>query len=157
MNAETLHLSNIKQGDEIVTITPKNGKLKYSGILRVSEWSENHKAFRLVSERVGSKFVGILPPDGKGYYVMHSREIPHFYYSANPAHISAAKKIHARNKAKREKQQKLLNDKRLAFAPLLESYRDQEECYTFEYLSAESLEKLTLAQIETLKGWINGK
>lgn len=150
-----LNLENVKIGDEITIITPENGGFKYNGILTVSEWSEAHKAYRLKS-KTNEKYSGILPADGKGYYAMHSKKTPHFYYSANPEHIAATKKAIQKERAKREKREKLLAAKNELLSPMLESYRDSEENYTFEFLSVESLQKLSLGQIETLKKWLDG-
>lgn len=148
-----LNLENVKTGDEITTISPRNGKTVYQGLRIVGEWSENHKAFRLFAKR-DNKLIGILPPDGKGYYAMHPRKTPHFYYSANPAHIKKVKQSIKKAEKIREKKEKLLAEKRELLSPLLESYRDNEECFSFEYLSTESLEKLSIEQIKTLKKWL---
>lgn len=150
-----LNLENVKIGDEITTIRQENGKTVFQGLWIVGEWNENHKAFRLYAKQ-NNKVTSILPPDGKGYYAMHPKTIPHFFYSANPAHIKAIKKKLARISAQNDKKNKLLAEKRELFSPLLEDYHDSEECYTFEYLSTESLEKLTIAQIKKLKSWIDG-
>ena len=150
-----LNLKNVKIGDEITVITPENSGFKYNGIQIVSEWSETHKAYRLKSSRNG-KDSGILPSDGKGYYFMSKRKNPNFYYSANPEHISAAKKAIQKEKTKREEREKLLATKNKSLSPILESYQDSEENYTFEFLSVESLQKLSLGQIETLKKWLDG-
>lgn len=148
-----LNLENVKTGDEITTIRQENGKTVYHGLWTVGEWSENHKAFRLFASR-NNKITGILPPDGKGYHAMHPRKTPHFYYSANPAHIKKVKESIKKAEKTHEKKKKLLAEKRELFSPLLESYRDNEECFTFEYLSTESLERLSVSQIKTLKKWL---
>jgi hypothetical protein len=149
MDTKTLNLDNLKAGDEVVVIKP-NGSI--SGSIRVLEWSESHQGFRMNGK--DGKTIGILPKDGKGFYAMHSRETPHFYYSANPIHIKKAKKaIHQAAKLK-ETKEKLLAEKRELISPLLETYRDSEECYDLEYLPPETLERLTVKQLKTFVSWL---
>ena len=144
-----LNLENLKSGDEVVVIKPDE---TISGSIRVLEWSEHHKAFRMNGK--DGKTIGILPKDGKGFYAMHPRETPRFYYSANAVHIEKAKKIIQKAAKEKAIKEKLLAEKRELFSSLLESYRDNEECFTFEYFPTESLEKLTIAQLKKLKSWL---
>jgi hypothetical protein len=120
MTTEELHLDNIQTGTEIVTITPNGKGFKYGMIKVVGDYSENHKKWRLrfPNETRGS---GLLPNDGKGYYAMHSREVPHFYYSANPKHIQAAKKEHERARIKREREEQETKEKLAEFKQKLDN------------------------------------
>lgn len=103
MTTKELHLDNIQSGMEIVTIIPQSNGFKYGTIKVVGDYSDNHEKWgvRFPNETRDS---GLLPNDGEGYYAMHSREVPHFFYSANPKHIKAAKKAHeqARKEVERE-------------------------------------------------------
>lgn len=148
---KNLQLENLKIGDEVVTFSAKNHE--YGCILKIKEWSEGHNGFVLVSQL--GKTHGILPKDGKGYYAMHhSREKPHFYYSANPKHLKAAKKKHERAKILREKKEAILEQKRKLISPILESYTDSEEGYRFDFLSTDDLLRLSTKQIEMLVSWL---
>lgn len=151
---KNLNLENLKEGDEVVVIfvNPRRNRdgAKYHGPYKVIlDMGGNFRLDSGARERI--------PKDGKGYYAMHSRETPHFYYSANPKHLAAARKERNKSLAKEKKKRDLLSQKRAAFSPLLEEYTDKEECYSFEYLSTDSLERLTLKQIETLKKWLAPK
>lgn len=148
-----LNLENLKIGDEITTVKNNNGKLEYAGIFIIKEWSEKHKGF-ILKNRL-QKTLGVLPSDGKGYYFMSKRIAPDYYYSANPIHIKAAKKRIEKSLKAENLKQKLLNAKKELYSSLLESYRDNEECYSFEYLSTDSLERLTIPQLKKLKGWLS--
>lgn len=150
-----LNLENIKIGDEITTIRNENGKTLYQGLWIVSEWSEKHGGFRLIAKR-NDKLVGILPKDGKGYYAMHSREKPHFYYSANPAHIKKAKESIKRAEKAREKKEKLRADKLAIIHCFSEEYHDKEEG-SFPMVSIDTLERLSFAQLKKLKSWLDGE
>ncbi len=79
---------------------------------------------------------------------------PDFHWSTNPTHIKAAKKQQERVAKAEEKKQKLLAQKRKLISPLLETYRDQEECYDLEYLPPETLERLTVEQLKTFLSWL---
>ena len=116
-----LQLENIKTGDEICTIM-KDGKS--GSIYTVGEFSDLHKKYRLMR---GSKSVGLLPPDGLGYFAMHKREaVPHFYYSKNPAHIAQVKQDIANaeklKKTKEDQNRKLLKELSSEIDALLSKY-----------------------------------
>lgn len=147
-----LNLENLKVGDEVTAIfvnprSTRDGR-KYSGPKKII-WDEKAQAFRTVS-KVGE----LIPKDGKGYFFMSKRITPDYYFSANPKHLAAARKARDKSLAKEKKKNDLLAKKRAALSPLLEEYTDSEEGYSFEYLGAESLEKLSISQIETLKKWL---
>jgi hypothetical protein len=148
-----LNLENLKKGDEVTTLRVENGKTEFRGILIVGEWSEQHGRFLLMSPRTG-KVACTLPVDGVGYDFMSRRENPDFFYSANPAHIRKAKTKIARAQKIREKKENLLAAKRKIICNFCESYRDNEECYSFEYVPPETLERLTVEQLETLASWL---
>lgn len=148
---KNLNLENLKVGDEVVSIfvdksRNRDGR-KYGRVAKILGWS---------AERNKWQASGMLyiPLDGKGYYAMHSKETPHFYFSANPVHIKAAKKEQSRLDAKIQKQEKLLRAKKELLAPILSDYQDSEESYGFDYLSEDALERLTIRQIKTLVGWL---
>lgn len=146
-----LNLDNLKAGDNvaIVFVNPSHNRdnAKYCGPKKVvSDEKGNLRTISLTGE--------IVPKDGKGYFFMSKRIKPDYFFSANPVHIKAAKKQQSRISAKIQKTEKLLAEKRELFSSLLESYRDNEECFTFEYLPTESLEKLTIAQLKKLKSWL---
>lgn len=151
-----LNLENLKIGDEIVIITPKGNKLEYGWIHTVRGVDPVSKRWRF---GVGS--AGTIPPDGKGYNAMHSREIPHFYYSANPIHIQKAKEFHEKARIKREKEE-TEKARRMSLAlpigDLLKTeYYDSEECYQLDStvdIAEILVSKLTDEQIMTLKGWL---
>lgn len=125
MTTEELHLDNIQTGTEIVTIKPKNGEIQWGAIKVVGDYSELHKKWRLRFPGE-NKDSGLLPNDGKGYYAMHSRDVPHFYYSANPEHIRAAKESHEKARIKREREEQKTKEKLGEFeqklADLLKEY-----------------------------------
>lgn len=152
-----LNLENLKVGDEVVTIHPKDNS--YGRISKIKEWQEGFKRFLLVS--IEGKSVGAMPKDGAGYYFMSKREKPDFYYSANPEHIKKAKAIHKKANAeyerRKKREKKLFDQKKKLLDPILESYHDNEECYSFEFLSMDDLQKLSPQQIKTLVTWIKGK
>ena len=97
-----LQLHKITEGALICTIKA-NGSA--GSIFKVGAFSELHGKYRLVSTRTG-KHMGLIPTDGAGYYAMYSRDRPHFFYSANPEHISKAQKaIEVAQKKQQEKEQ----------------------------------------------------
>ena len=150
-----LNLENLKAGDEVTVIfvNPSHNRdgRKYSGPKKVV-WDEKSQCLRTIS-MTGDK----IPLDGKGYFFMSKRVNPDYYFSANPEHLKAAKRANSRIKAKEKKKNDLLSEKRSALSPLLSSYDGDEENYSFEYLSTDSLERLTIKQIETLKNWLAAK
>jgi hypothetical protein len=146
-----LNLENLKAGDEVAVIfvNPRGTRdgIKYSGPKKVV--LDEKGQFRTISQ-IGE----IVPKDGKSYFFMSKRITPDYYFSANPKHLAAARKERDKRLAREQKKNDLLAKKRAALSPLLEEYTDREEGYSFEYLSAESLEKLSISQIETLKKWL---
>ncbi len=146
-----LNLENLKAGDEIVAIFvnpshTREGK-KYGKVCTILGKDP-------IREEWLTHGLAKISLDGKGFFAMSRRIKPDFYWSANPVHIKAAKKQEEKASKIREKKEKLLAEKRELLSPLLESYRDNEECFSFEYLSTESLEKLSISQIKTLKKWL---
>ncbi len=85
---------------------------------------------------------------------MRKRINPDFYWSTNPTHIKAAKKQQERAAKTEQRKQKLLAEKRKLISPLLETYRDNEECYNLEYIPPETLERLTVKQLKTFVSWL---
>lgn len=82
-----LQLDKITEGVLICTIKPDGST---GSLFKVGAFSELHGKYRLVSVSTG-KHIGLIPTDGVGYYAMHSRDTPHFFYSANPEHIEKAR------------------------------------------------------------------
>jgi len=146
-----LNLENLKDGDEVVVIflNPKRTRdgLKYSGPKKAVLDEKGNL-------RTMTKTGDIIPKDGKGYFFMSERISPDYYFSANPAHIKAAKRQNKRAANIREKKESLLAEKRKIICNFCESYRDNEECYSFEYVPPETLERLTVEQLETLASWL---
>ena len=60
----------------------------------IDSWDEAKECWRTAS---GMR----IPSDGRGFYAMHSRETPNFYYSANPEHIKERNKRVEESKKKR--------------------------------------------------------
>lgn len=120
---ENLNLENVKPGDEIAILNPKGKGFLYA-LAKVGEYSEPHKAFRLCS--FNGKPREILPNDGKGYYAMHPKTVPHYYYSANPLHIKNAKIQIENARIKREQIEKENKEK-------LEEFRGKLETLLKEY------------------------
>lgn len=97
-----LRLDKIAEGALICTIKPDGST---GNLFKVGAFSEQHGKYRLVSASTG-KHIGLIPADGLGYYAMHSRDKPHFFYSANPEHVSKAQKaIKIAQKKQQEKEQ----------------------------------------------------
>lgn len=97
-----LMLETVKTGIEVTTLFPdENGVTYYGPVNQIGEFSKNHWKWRIVKPETG-KDIGLLPTDGKGYHTMHSKDNPHFYYSANPEHIQAAKKFAERKRLQAE-------------------------------------------------------
>ena len=97
-----LQLDKIAEGVLICTIKP-DGSI--GSLFKVGAFSELHGNYRLVSASTG-KHIGLIPSDGIGYYTTHSRDKPHFFYSANPDHVSKAQKaIETAQKKQQEKEQ----------------------------------------------------
>ncbi len=149
-----INLENLKAGDEVAVIfaNPRATRdgVKYAGPKKVI-WDEKSQSLRTISE-TGDK----IPKDGKGYFFMSKRITPDYYFSANPEHLKAAKKATAKRTLARKKKEDEFSKKNELLSPMLDSYRDSEENHTFEFLSVESLQKLSIEQIETLKKWLDG-
>ena len=83
-----LQLDKITEGALICTIMVDGSAGK---LFKVGEFSGLHGKYRLVSASTG-KHIGLIPIDGLGYYAMHPRDNPRFFYSANPEHVSKVQK-----------------------------------------------------------------
>jgi hypothetical protein len=143
-----LHLENIKPGDTVTTVRKEGGRLKIQGLWTVGERSDKHNGFRLNSER--GSLVGVLPADGGGYYAMHSRKNgPHFWYSANPEHIRAARKQRKASEARAAKIATEREEKRAVLAPLIDSVMLDSGDRT-EYIDPEDLLRLPLSLLRSL-------
>lgn len=84
-----LQLDKITEGALICTINPDGSA---GNLFKVGAFSELHGKYRLIAASTG-KHIGLIPPDGLGYYAMYSRDKPHFFYSANPEHVSKVQKV----------------------------------------------------------------
>ena len=164
MTTTELNLDNIKIGDEIVTIIPKNGKLEYGSVRIVTEWDDRFKRWRLAMPHNLQKNCDAFPANGHGKYFMSKNPDADFYYSANPMHIKAARAAHKKAKVKAEKEaaeQARRFALTLPIGELLGSeYYDSEECYTFDTtneITEMLMVRLTDDQITTLKGWLGVK
>ena len=147
-----LFLENLKAGDEVVVVfvNPSHTRdgLKYSGPKKLV-LDEKRGVLR-----TGSFTGEIVPKDGKGYFFMSKRINPDYYFSANPKHLAAARKANQKRQAAQNKKDQILAEKRELINPLLETYRDREECYSFEYIPPETLERLTVKQLKTFVSWL---
>jgi hypothetical protein len=109
IDTSELQLENIQKGTEVTYVLPTDKGVKYSGVFVVREFSTLHNKWRY--GRSGAcRDMGLIPADGKGYYAMHSRATPHFYFSANPKHVAAAKEAQQKAQKLRDDQEK--KDKR---------------------------------------------
>jgi hypothetical protein len=143
-----LNLDRIKPGDTVTTVRTESGRLKIMGLWTVGEWSDKHNGFRLNSER--GSLVGILSADGGGYYAMHSRKNgPHYWYSANPDHIRAARKRRKASDARAAKVAKESADKLAVLSPLLDSVL-LDSGDRMEYIDPEELLKLPMSLLRSL-------
>lgn len=98
-----LQLDNIKTGTMVCIIKPDGTT---SNVYRVGDYSELHGKYRYESVDTG-KHLGLIPNDGMGYYAMHPKDKPHFFFSANPLHITQAyKAIEAAEKKEQDKAEK---------------------------------------------------
>lgn len=143
-----LHLENVKTGDEVTSVRGDS----CHGVWTVGEWSKLHKAFRLLNSK--GKSVGILPASGIRYDFMSRKEKPDSFYSANPKHLKKARAAIALANRVREKKEKLAAQKREIYLPLLDSYSDGEDDYTFEFLSTDALQRLSIRQLKVLAKWL---
>jgi len=158
-----LHLEKFKVGAQITVVyVDKNSNRdgsKYGGVKTITGWNEKRGMWEVSRQASDAIFGGLktvidyIPTDGKGYYAMCSRETPHFFYSANPAHIKAARNAQNKAKAKRDKAAQILAAKRAIIGAFSESYRDAEE-NTIEIVSTETMEKLTVSQLKKIKNWL---
>lgn len=97
-----LQLDKITEGVLICTIKA-DGSM--GSVYRVGEYSELHGKYRYQSLST-DRHIGLIPPNGLGYCAMHSRDKPHFFYSANPEHVEKAQKaIETVQKKQQEKEQ----------------------------------------------------
>ena len=97
-----LQLDKITEGALICTIMADGSA---GSLFKVGEFSPHHGKYRLVSTTTGKR-AGLIPTDGLGHYAMQPRDKPHFFYSANPEHISKVQKaIEAAQKKQQEKEQ----------------------------------------------------
>ena len=97
-----LQLHNISEGALICTIKA-DGSM--GSVYRVGDYSEQHGKYRYQSINTG-RHIGLVPADGLGFYAMHSRDKPHFFYSANPEHIERVQQaIKAAEKKAQDKAQ----------------------------------------------------
>lgn len=162
MNFDQLHLSNLKPGDEITTITLKGKRKVYGAIRVITEYDERWKALRYAKPSDLTKNVGRVPADGKGYYFMQNRDTPPaYYYTANPLHLKAARAQHAKMfaaLAKKEAEQARRMALALPIGDLLKTeYYDREECYRLDStrdIAEELVKRLTDEQIITLRNWL---
>jgi len=165
MNFDQLHLSNLKPGDEITTITLKGKRKVYGQIRVITEYSEPHKAWRYgkpATPATPGKCLGIVPADGRGFHFMQKRDTPPgFWYSANPEHIKAAraqyeKELAALAKKAAEKARRMALA--LPIGDLLKTeYYDREEHYRLDStqdIAEELVKRLTDEQIKILRTWL---
>ena len=97
-----LQLDKITEGALICTIKPDGSA---GSLFKVGAFSEQHGKYRLISASTG-KHIGLIPTDGLGYYAMHSRDKPHFFYSTNPEHVVMVQKaIETAQKKQKEKEE----------------------------------------------------
>ena len=161
MKIPELNLTDLKVGDEIVTIRPKGKRFTYGGVRILTEFDERLKRWRYAVPTKMEKNVGAIPPNGFGKNFMSKNPNPDFFYSANPIHIKAAKRQAERIRIQREKDE-AEQARRMALAlpigDLLKTeYYDSEECYRLDTttdIAEELVKRLTDEQIMTLRGWL---
>lgn len=117
-----LQLDKITEGALICTIKADGSTGK---LFKVGEFSALHGKYRLISASTG-RHIGLIPVDGIGYYATHSKDKPHFFYSANTEHIDRAQKaIEIAQKKQQEKDQydkTRLNELQSKINSLLQEY-----------------------------------
>jgi hypothetical protein len=92
-----LNLDGFKVGAQLAVVKIKGGILEYCGLRKIYLWDKLMGFWRTEGNMK-------IPVDGKGYYAMSpNKNKPHFYYSANPEHILAAKDSATKAKAIRIK------------------------------------------------------
>lgn len=163
LTLDDLHLSAVKVGDEVVTISrADNGGLSVgSRVFRVSAI----ESWRVLIRREDGKTHGAwqIKNGGGCPYAMHPQHVMRFYYSANPEHIARARR-QAKEQEAAEIARKAAFEAQMVLArPIGEALGDEwdsggdYEGFQRESAAQALAEKLTPEQMRTLAGWLGVK
>lgn len=136
-----------------LTVIHVNDRKNPQGLYTIIDYDHKHDMWKIRS-KINQDNVCLIRKDGAGYYAMHSRESPHYYYSANPIHIKRVKASIKRISNKQHKKEKEKEKKINLVMPFTESYRDSEENYTFDFIPLDILDRLNIEQIKTFCSWL---
>lgn len=147
----------VRVGDPLAVLHVEKGRaVVRTGVVEVRAVEDA----RVLVGRGGKSVGGFLKKNGGGCaYFMQSPDVAGYYYSANPAHITEARRLKAAEDAKATAARANLERLRRMAEPVgvLLGDGERHDNYGDSYESAEArdtiVEKLSEEQIHTLRGW----
>ena len=117
---KNLHLEKFTVGATLAILKKTGGgNFSPTGITKVEAWDERFGVWR-------APLRSAIPADGRGFFAMHDRTgSPHFYYSANPAHVKEARLNISKEKERRRVAEEINESNLLRFNVKLKELLDE--------------------------------